>query len=338
MKKILHLTFASILFIAVAIQAQVTITATGINPVVGENFTLIKGAYINPGSAGANQTWNLTSLGTSGGVTNVVSPGSTIIGSNFPNANVAWSNSTTNVSNFFKATSTALENHGKFENNWIMPYSNAEDIMHYPFTHLDSFADTWNNQYQNGSYTYYQRGTTKVKADGYGTLIIGSGTYNNVMRIRFQQSFVDSTYQIGLPLVTTNTRDEYKWYMNGIHVPIATTYSLFNNLGGPASGSTYLGGFVGINELQNTISNISIYPNPTTKFLNLNFTTTANKNVEVKIMNALGALVKTETRDNFKNGLNTISLNVETLPSGIYFAQILSEGIIAETKRFVVSK
>jgi len=43
MKKHLHVTFASMLFIAAAIQAQVTITATAINPVVGEGFNIAKG-------------------------------------------------------------------------------------------------------------------------------------------------------------------------------------------------------------------------------------------------------------------------------------------------------
>jgi hypothetical protein len=37
-------------------------------------------------------------------------------------------------------------------------------------------------------------------------------------------------------------------------------------------------------------------------------------------------------------GLNNIQLDVATLPEGIYFAQIVLEGNIAATKRFVVSK
>lgn len=334
MKKHLHLTFVSMLFIASALQAQVTITATAINPVVGEGFNISKGNYVNPGSAGANQTWTLTGISTGPTITNVINPGATIIGASFPNANVCLSNSSANTSYLYKTSTSALEFHGKFENAITTIYSNVEEILHYPFTHLDSFADSWNNQYLNGSYTFYQRGTTTVKADGYGTLTIGSGTYNNVMRVRVYQSWVDSTYQINLPMITTNTREEYKWYMNGVHVPLATSYTQTNNLSGQSFGSTFLVNSVGLNEYANNSSNYFLFPNPSKTVLNIAFHAVQGNELEIKIINALGAVVKEET---VQAGMYKTTINIEELANGVYFAQ-LKNGNTIETKRFVVAK
>lgn len=332
-KHLLLLTSFAFLFSA-KINSQVTITATAINPVVGEGFNISKGNYVNPGSAGANQTWTLTGLSAGPSLTNVIAPGSTLIGASFPNSNVCLSNATSNSSYFYKTSSTSQEFHGKYENSLTYIYSNVEEILRFPFTHLDSFADTWNNQYQNGAYTFYQRGTTTVKADGYGTLIIGSGTYNNVMRVRVYESWVDSTYQIGTPMITTNTRDEYKWYMNGIHVPLATSYSQTNNLSGQTFGSTFLVNTVGLNEYANNSSNYFLFPNPAKTNLNIAFHAVQGNELEIKIINALGAVVKEET---VQAGMYKTTINIEELTNGVYFAEI-KNGNTIETKRFVVAK
>lgn len=333
MKKHLPL-FILLLLLSISTIAQVTITATSINPMVGESFNISKGNYVNPGSAGANQTWNLTGLSTGSSTTNVVSPGSIIIGGNFPNANVCLNNATANTSYFYKTSTSALEFHGKNENSLTYIYSNVEEILHFPFTHLDSFADSWNNQYQNGAYTFYQRGNTKVKADGYGTLITPFGTYNNIMRVHVYQSWIDSTYQIGTPMITTNTRDEYKWYMNGVHVPLATSYSQVNNLSGQTFGSTFLVNTVGLNDYANNNNNYFLFPNPAKTNLNIAFHSVQGNELEVKIINALGAVVK---KEEIQAGIYSAVINIEELTNGVYFAQI-KNGNTIETKRFVVSK
>jgi len=336
MKKHLHLL--SFFLINFATYAQVTLTDTGINSIVGESFSYIKGGYVNPGNAGANQTWNFPALITSTpNMVTVGNPGSTIIGANFPNANIAWSNTTSGESFYFKTSSTILQLEGKFENTWIMPYSNPEELIHFPFTHLDSFVDTWANQYQKNTYTFYQKGSTKVIADGYGTLITPAGTYNNVMRIRYDRTDKDSTYQINIPMVTFDTIIEFKWYQNGTHCPIATSYSIKNSLGGQTFGSTYLVNFVGINENDNSISNLNVFPNPAAKNISLQFNLQSENSVELKIVNTLGATVKKENIQNLQTGNNSINISIAELANGVYFAQI-KNGNTIETKRFVVSK
>ena len=84
----------------------------------------------------------------------------------------------------------------------------------------------------------------------------------------------------------------------------------------------------GINNPVNENS-FSVFPNPASELININYTSTS-KNVEVKIYDATGRLVK--ILNNFKSGENTISIS--ELKSGLYLLS-LREGNISLTKRFI---
>lgn len=86
MKKKLLKSFAIITACSTAAFAQPTLTATGINPVVGDAYTTKMCNYVSPGSAGANQTWDLSSM-TVAGTINYTSanPSSTPMAANFTN-------------------------------------------------------------------------------------------------------------------------------------------------------------------------------------------------------------------------------------------------------------
>src|SRR3954469_9213383 len=91
MKKLLLLSLiagASVAF------AQPVLTTTMI-PSVGQVMNYHKAAYMSPGSSGANQTWNFSTL-TSTGTTNytVGLPSSTQYTASFPNANLQMNDGT----------------------------------------------------------------------------------------------------------------------------------------------------------------------------------------------------------------------------------------------------
>lgn len=337
-KLLLNVMTVGFVITASAVIAQPILTAAGINPVIGESFTLNNGVFVSPGTAGPGQTWNLAAMGgTSAGLTNVVSPGSTASGASFPGSNVACENLAATTCNYYNTSSTVFTNTGIKAGSTLIPYSNPEDFLHFPFAYTNSYTDTWAGQFTSSGYTFYRTGSTTVTADGYGTLITPNGTYNNVMRVHFVQVYQDSAY-IGTPYVTTYNNDEYMWYSNGIHVQVALVYTLTSSAGGPYTGSAYVTGSVGINETENTISSFELYPNPVGDLLNINLSLTENKEISVIVYNELGQKMDLGHNESISLSTKLVQLNVATLPKGIYFATVMLDGVPAQTKRFVVSE
>ncbi len=336
-KKLLNLMAGCMALIGSVSIAQPTLTATGINPVLSESLTYFNANYVSPGSSGASQTWNLSTMsGTSGGLITIVTPASTTNGSNFSSSTVAAENVSSGTDSYYKTSATALQNSGIDAGGTLITYSNFEDYLHFPFSFSNSYTDTWAAQFFSG-YQFWRTGATTVTADSYGTLITPNGTYTNVMRTHFVQVYQDSAYP-GFPYVITYNNDQYFWYKEGVHLPIAAVYNLTSSSGGPYTGGYYRSGAVGINEVQNYISSSSVFPNPAVDIVTINIELTENKKIDVKLFNSLGQQMEVnETSDGFQ-GLNTIQLNVATLPVGIYFAQVLIEGNIAVTKRFIVNR
>jgi hypothetical protein len=322
-KKLLFLMSGCLTLMYSALFAQPILTATGTNPVIGESFTMNVSPYVNPGNSGTNQTWDLSSMSGTGGLTTVVTPASTTNGASFPASNIAWSNSSNPYISYFKTSSTALQNYGTFSST-IMSYSNPEDMLHFPFSYTNTFSDTWATQFVSGGYTFYRKGTTTVTADGYGTLITPSTSYTNVMRVHFVQVYQDSSFT-GTPYIITYNNNEYMWYKEGAHVQIATVYTLTSSAGGPYTGATYVSGDVGINNLTDIISAFNLFPNPTSDFINIE----TQQKSEIEILNIAGQLIKSITANE-----NTTSMDISDFAKGMYFVKVKTEKGIA-VKKFI---
>ena len=336
-KKLLALTTGSLMLICSVSIAQPTLTATGMNPVIGNSYTGESANYVSPGSSGASQTWNLSSMsGTSSSTANAVAPGSTSYGGSFPNSNLAWSGSGGSAV-YYKTSTSALQFYGAASGTSVLSYSNPEDLLHYPFTYNNTYNDTWAVNYNSGGYTVYRTGTTTVTADSYGTLVTPAGTFTNVLRIHFVENYQDSMYIMG-PQVVTYNNDEYIWYKEGTHVQLATVYTLTPSTGSPTTSGSYTTLTSGINDFSEILSSSDLYPNPTSDKVTIDFTLTKNQKADVRLFNEVGQQVKISQSVYGIQGENKILLDVAELPEGIYFAQIVLEGNVTATKRFVITK
>jgi len=328
---IISLVFSDIII------AQTVITANGINYKIGETYTFEQmNDSVNPGDSGTNQIWDLSTISnTTTNNISIVDPATTSHGSNFPNANVAIK-SLLGGENFFKTSSTTLQFYGLEANGVLLPYSNPEDIMRFPFTYNDSYTDTFELQFTSGGYDFIRTGTTSVTADAYGTLITPNGTYNNVLRVHKVQNFQDSAINTA-PFVNNYTSEEYVWFKEGINMHIASTFKLETSFSPPNYSTVYLTGNVGFNTETETIKFDRIYPNPAISNITVEVNFNNTKKANLKIYNSLGQEVISNKITHIIPGINKIELNIENLPSGIYFAQIL-QGDVASTKRFVLEK
>lgn len=79
---------------------------------------------------------------------------------------------------------------------------------------------------------------------------------------------------------------------------------------------------LGVNKID-AVAAISIFPNPATSEIKLHVTALNNISTEVKIVDARGKMVKqVANAKQFKSGENEVIINIENLPSGIYFLQM----------------
>jgi len=332
------------LLTSVSLLAQPVLTATGINPVIGDQFSNKTVGYVSPGSAGAAQTWNLSTMtGTTTTTSTMVTVGSTPNGSSFPNANESGKSSSGTYS-YIKTSTGAFQLYGEVApsgtTSVVFSYSNPEDLLHFPFNYTNSYTDTWASVFTNAGSTYYRKGTDSVKYDGYGTLILPSGSYSNVSRVHFVQNYQDSTYITSFgPYIITYRNDEYFWYLNGNHQPIADVYILTNSVAAPTQSGNYATSItVGIEEENAILSSYKLFPNPAATEASVSIKLTDAQKVEIKLFNSLGAQVKPSVIGEGSQGSNEYRLDVSTLPEGIYFAQIHLDGALASTRRFVVSR
>src|SRR5687767_6662699 len=124
-KNTLLISFSLLLLSIYSSKTQPVLTATGINPVIGNTFTSNSTNYVSPGSPGANQTWDLSSmLAGSPTVGTAIAPASTPYASSFPMAIIAYNSS--GIYQYLKASSTAFSNAGAALSGLVIAYSDME--------------------------------------------------------------------------------------------------------------------------------------------------------------------------------------------------------------------
>lgn len=336
-KHLLSLFTAALLLICSGSIAQQTLTASGINPQIGENYSWVVTSYMNPGNPGANQTWDLSSMSGTTTTYSYLASASTPQGSLFPNANIAIQMSAGNGYMYLKTSSSALQLYGVSSSSINMSYSNPEDMLHFPFSFGNNYSDYWAVQFQNSGYACYRFGNTSVTADGWGTLITPGGTFTNAMRVHYVQDYKDSM-NIGIPYVITYNNDEYIWYKEGTHIQLATVYTLTTSVSGNTTGGSYVSANVGIDENKVMPLSTRLFPNPASDNLNIEFSLPLNQKVEARLYNTLGQQILPSYEANGNIGENTINIDIAELEEGFYLARIFLDGNVASSQRFIISR
>ncbi|TND08070.1 MAG: hypothetical protein FD123_2624 [Bacteroidetes bacterium] len=264
-----------------------------------------------------------------------VAPSSSPYSPSFPGATVAFDQS--GIWAYYKCNSSAWQNLGVKPSSTLMYYADPEDMLRFPFTYNDSYTDTWSTTYSQVSYVYYRWGTTTVTADGYGTLTTPEGTFANVTRVHFYQSYKDSTNIMSTPYVITYTNDEYMWYLNGNHYPIAAVYTLTPSTGGPVQSAFYMNNVVNSVNENSAITALSLSPNPANEQVNFDITLDQEKELSIALYNSVGQKIELTATVAGRIGENKISVPVSELPAGVYFASVSLNGEQVTSRRFIVT-
>jgi hypothetical protein len=337
MKKIV-LLFTLVAAICYHSFSQPTITASGFNAVIGDIYYQNVTAYVSPGAAGANETWDLTGMvATQTAQVTVVAPSSTANGSSFPNSNIALTYSTSTSVSYLHTGSNAFQNCGAVNNSGVVvAYSNPEDIIHFPSTFSSTFADSWATQFSYSGYNFYRKGTTTVIADGYGTLITPTGVFTEVMRYHMTQTYSDSANVAGSPYIIDYTNDQYFWCKEGKHYFLATVFTLTNSVTGTTTSGTFTSATSDVEPSQEIINSLNLYPNPASNLVSISYQLEKNQEVEISILNALGQSTNISKMVDAISGENVIEFDIHALTKGIYYVQVRTNGNEITTKKLIV--
>ncbi|RPI13347.1 MAG: T9SS C-terminal target domain-containing protein [Ignavibacteriae bacterium] len=97
---------------------------------------------------------------------------------------------------------------------------------------------------------------------------------------------------------------------------------------------------IGVEKNSNTIGQYKLgqnYPNPFNPSTTIEYTISKSANVNINIYNELGQIVKRIDEGNKKSGSYKVMVDCSNLASGVYFYELVSDGI-AEAKKMVLVK
>ncbi len=94
---------------------------------------------------------------------------------------------------------------------------------------------------------------------------------------------------------------------------------------------------IGLNDVENNISSLNVYPNPVKNIATLDITLSESSTATIQVVDLMGRTVIDLGTKSFKAGQSSIELNTTTLSNGMYFVKINSNNGVA-TKKITVSK
>ncbi len=341
------LTSCTLGLFALGAMAQPTINLGSV-PGFGSTITSrdVNGTGINPGPAGANQTWNFTAYPDTGAPVTLtyVNPTTTPFSADFLNSNYAFQSETidgaTNYGYYNLNVSTfELLGNGTVNSDnttQVISLSNPQTALSFPTTLNSTNSDTYKVEFANELFSIASTGTSTYLADAYGTLTTSSGTYSNVLRLKRRNATLDT---ISSPFGTfygtsSSTAYEYMRVATGATL-VAWTISYDTSqtdLGGETISLNVrhtTGEFPAATEQDKHSLNLGIFPNPASNQVLIMLPEAAN----VTVFDLGGRAVLTQ---DFSLSGNTMPiLDVSALPSGTYITRAKGKTLSSSAKLII---
>lgn len=325
MKKTLLLS--AIIGVSLTANAQSTLTSS-INPHPGDNHIYYTCNYQAPGAAGANGSWDFSSATTTGNANiQYTDCSGNSSCSQFPGTNLVINQSGSGAQSanmFWTADNGKQSINGVIGGGVSIPYSDPEEMLHFPFTYGTTFTDHFAATFTNGV-TFYRSGTITVTGDAYGTLKTPSGTFVNTIRVHRVENYHDSANYGGAPLIMQYVSDIYTWYSPLVREILASTSSLTTMGGTPVQSFMYSDivptGVAGISNLE---ASLDLYPNPVQGQLNVKFRLNMAQDLRISVTDILGKEVATIAEGKFQSGDQQFTFNTSSLAAGMYVVRVQS--------------
>lgn len=343
-KKALFASFLTIILIQFGLSdgnAQITID-NSYKIAVNDGYTTVAvdTTGLNEGNAGPNQTWSFTNLTELGSPLSVEfkTPSSGSGSSNFPGATLvqeidgSWT--------YMKEENNSYFAMGMYSNDMIRTYSDMQKLMQYPFSFNSTFTDTYKSTFMIEDTEVRSTGTVTMTADAWGTITLPSGTYPNALRIKTVTNNTDTMMISGFPFVTSSVNTSYSWYVSGKKFPIFGITYIASDLFNVKSASYVTNFTTSISQNSQIADSYKLeqnYPNPFNPSTSINFSITKSGMTSLKVYDMLGKEVATLMNGNLNAGSYTATFDASSLPSGVYFYKLQTEGF-SEIKKMSLVK
>ena len=92
----------------------------------------------------------------------------------------------------------------------------------------------------------------------------------------------------------------------------------------------------GISNADEIYSTFQLFPNPAKEYVNISFTLSETKKINISILNVLGETVYNAEKENFATGEHTVTIDIKGIPEGIYFVSF-SDGLNSFKKPLIIA-
>ncbi len=297
------------------IHAQTTITKAFNDPLIGDNVNnVIVTGTVDNSAVGNPVTFSNPSITAGAPVVNTYAALTATDLATFPAATIKH-NDGNGTTIYYKQNPTSLEIVGIANTlATINLSSNPATAITYPTAYGNTFTDTTTGTTSYSGTTLNLNGTVNTNANAYGTLIIGTNTYTNVLRLKIDMNF--NIALVGLPINVGTAQNTMYMYFDATHKYPLLTHTSGNIVSAAAGINESFSGaqaqsltFLSTNEITNSQS-FSFYPNPTEDFIN--FKGNLKDFNQYIIITPEGKLIR-------KANLESSSIIVSDLGKGVYF-------------------
>ncbi|SCX91887.1 T9SS type A sorting domain-containing protein [Flavobacterium caeni] len=291
--------------------AQPVATSANVVDFTGE-FYFAEANSFTPGPAGANQTWDFSNLQlTLGGLDTPQVVSQTPFGAQFPTANNCYKFSGMFPPDRYYYQHVTPDRYDII--GMAITTTTGDNYTPNPRTFC-TFPYTFGTVY-NDTYRTVNEGTDTsvvVTYDAYGTVILPTGTYTNVIRQK---------------VVKNGTTTNYNWFNVQPFYPLIQTVLEQNSLG-------ILKGLTLATDEHNFGKNFAIYPNPTQDVLHIEALGTIDHAIDMELFDLLGQRVLAQHSGALDH--DQVQLNLAGLNAGIYLLRITdSETKSSHTQRVI---
>lgn len=335
---VICLSISAVLFAQPSLQYPENAPAIG--DVTQIQFVSPTGLSTDP--VGENVTWDFSQLTNLHGATiEAIDPADAPYGSLYPQANIAlkmndstYSYCLIDETGFFYLGAQMMQS----GNPIIMVYSDSRRYLRYPFDYLDTENDPYKGVSNAPPMEIRVLGDSEIGADSYGTVILPYGTYHDVIRLTTLDVEIDSIFVMTQFIdVVEVTRMQFHWYWQYSTSPLFSI-EILSAGSGPADTVAYYattGAFIN-DQIHGSISQLNIFPNPADDHVVINFNTSKNNSATISIVNQIGQLIISKDLPASSQGNFSENIDISTLPSGIYFANVKCSCGKQLTDKFVI--
>lgn len=333
MKK-LYMSILFISFFSVSMKAQLTLTKTANEPVIGDITMMASydSVSVIPKNTGAGQNWNFMSLfaGTFTETTTYTTVASTPSASTFSAATMAAVRGTSNYE-YWRTSTSMLEYVGNQDPSGpeTLVFSNYGTWINWPTAFGNSNTDSFIATQTSGTNTSNWNGTVSYTATGSGTVTLPNGNiHTNCLQIKrvisISATSGTNTSQINItgydyfssankfPILSV----DYQSQTTG--TVVSKNYSVYSNTSAMQ---------VGLNETS-VNNNFVVYPNPASDQVNVIL---ANNEIPsaIELIDMLGRTVASSDNSN--------SVNTNMLSKGIYSVRVKTKNGLGQ-RSLVISE